>query len=166
MEERARVTDGPVGGGRGHCRQRRGTNGGFRQASMWWVRWERHTTCGWREGVVYSMGTFYHTMGLANGPGKRPHCLPVVLPPVPDHSASSASWRILIQQAYHFLLMYKQNTACQKYAARRIGPRHIERNLNIGMAIIQNGADLIPVEKNEIFSDVIAIRKEIATNTI
>ena len=72
----------------------------------------------WHERVVYSMGTIYHTMGPANGPGKWPH----------------------------FLLMYTQNTASQKYAAGRIGPRHIKRNLNICMSIIQNAADLTPVE--------------------
>ena len=42
--------------------------------------------------------------------------------------------------------MYRQNTASQKYVAGRIGPRHIKRNLNIRMAIIQNAADLTPVE--------------------
>ena len=47
-----------------------------------------------------------------------------------------------------------------------IGPCHIKRNLNILMSIIQNAADLTPVEYNEICSEVIAIRKAIATNAV
>ena len=85
--------------------------GGVKQASVRWARWERNTTRGWRERVVYSMGTIYHTKGLANGPGKRPHSLPVVSSSAPYNSASSASYKILIQQAYYFLLMYRQHTA-------------------------------------------------------
>ena len=50
---------------------------------MWWVRWERNTTRGWGEGVVYSKGTIYNTMGLANGPGNQQHSLPVVLSSTP-----------------------------------------------------------------------------------
>ena len=38
---------------------------------MRWARWERIPTLGWREGAVYSIGTIYHTMGLANEPSKR-----------------------------------------------------------------------------------------------
>ena len=83
---------------------------------------------------------------LENGPGKWPHSLPVVFSSVPYNSGSSASRKILIQQADYFLLLYRQNTASQKYAAGRIGPRHIKRNSNICMAIIQNAADLTPVE--------------------
>ena len=103
-------------------------------------------TRGWREGIMYSMGTIYHTMGLANRPGKWPHSLPVVLSSAPYNSASSAFCKILIQQAYYFLLMCRQNTASQKYAGGRIGTHHIKRNLDICMAIIQNAADLTPVE--------------------
>ena len=119
-----------------------------------------------QRGQGYSMGTIYHTMGQANGPGKWPHSLPVVLSSAPYNSASSVSCKIVIQQSYYFLLMSRQNTALQKYVAGRIGPHHIQRNLNISIAIIQNAADLTPVELNEIFSDVIAIHKAIATNTI
>ena len=138
--------DGPVGGGRGHCRRRRGTTGGDEQPSVRWARWECNTTRGWHEGVVCSIGTSYHTMGLANGSGKRQYSLPVVLSCAPYNSASSASCRISILQAYYFLLMYRQNRVSQKYAAGRIGPRQSKRNLNICIAIIQNAADLTPVE--------------------
>ena len=125
---------------------RRGTIGRVTQASVRWSHWERNTTQRWCEGVVYSMRTIYHTMGLANGPGKQPHSLPVVLSTAPYNSTSSASCKIMIQQAYYFLLMFRENMASQKYVAGRIGPCHIQRNLNIGIAIIQNAADLTPVE--------------------
>ena len=128
---------------------------------MSWERWERNSTRRWHEHVLYSMGTIYHTMGRENGPGKWPHCLPVVFPPAPDHSASSASCMILIQKAYHFLLMYRQNTASQKYPARRIGPRHIKRNSNICMAIIQNAANLTPVEKMKYFLRLLQYVKQL-----
>ena len=86
---------------------------------------ERNTTRGWREDVIYLIGTIYLTMGLANGPGKRPHSLPVVLSSAPHNSASSASCKIMIQQAHYSLLLARQSTASQKYAAGRIGPCHI-----------------------------------------
>ena len=58
-------------------------------------------TPGWHEGFVYSIGTIYHTMGLANGPGNLQHYLPVVLSSAPYNSASLVSCKILIQ-AYFF----------------------------------------------------------------
>ena len=60
-------------GRQGHCRRRRGTIGGFKKVSVRWARWERNPTLWWREGVVYSMGAIYHTLGLANERRKRQH---------------------------------------------------------------------------------------------
>ena len=39
-------------------------------------------------------------------------------------------------------LMYRQNTASQKYAAWRIGPRHIQRNLEDHSPIKGEGKDV------------------------
>ena len=61
QKEKQSTMDEPVGGGRGHCRRRRETIGGAKQASAWWVRLVRKATRGWREGDVLSMGTLYHT---------------------------------------------------------------------------------------------------------
>ena len=86
--ERPSVTDGPAGGGRGHSRRRRSTIGVVKQASMGWARGERNTTRGWCEGAVYFTGTLNLSIGLANGPSKRPHSSPVVLSSAPYNLAS------------------------------------------------------------------------------
>ena len=122
------------------------TFGGVEQARVWWAPGERNMVRQWQEGVIYSMVTIYLTIGLENGPGIWPHSLPVVLSSAPYNSASSASCKIMIHQAYYSLLMARQNMASQKYAAGRIGLCHIDKNLNTCIAMIQNAADLTPVE--------------------
>ena len=60
-EETRSTMDEPVGGGRGHCRRRRETIGGSKQASVRWVRGCDRRTRGWRQGDVHSICTLYHT---------------------------------------------------------------------------------------------------------